>query len=521
MDIAMSRAAVGTAIALTALSMTAGAAGAEGSAGADLAKRTYLNAEQLMGEGKADQALKAYQQVIQSFPDSPLVDDALLRVGAYYYPVETIGALGTVAVAGQDAARPSFEQIRERYPQSDSAPHALYKLGLLWLEPDSPKRNLDEAYASFYGVVNIYPDSEWVGSALLGAAAAELEKRNYDKAILSLERSLEASPHGAVAAESHYLLGLANTRLGDFARAAEAFQACRLEDDRSRFAARSLEWLTIIYDLRLKPAVGAPVEFTHDAGFVPRLPAGEDLRGDIGMAVSPAGELLVADAKRGTLLVFGEDGTMIRSEAMAGVRHVSIDAYGKIVTTSGTDIRIAGEIFPAARKSGSKVERLQEPAGAWRGSGKEIYVLDSREGDLLRYDSSPEDPKLLSRDKEAGTRLEVMAAGPEDRIYFLDAKQRQILVLDGGKLKAFKPPDAQPVLEDPVDMAVDALGDVLVADAKSKRVYLIGPDGKRLSTISPPAGSVAELMEPSAIAVGPKGEVFVYDSRKRTILRFR
>src|SRR3989442_1519298 len=189
---------------------------AAGSAeGSDLAKRTFQNAEQLMAEGKSDQALKAYQQIIQSFSERPLVGEA------------------------------------------------------------------------------------------------ELEKRNYDRAILSFERSLEGAPHGPVAAESQYLLGLANVRLGDFVRAAEAFQGCRTEDEKSGSASRALDWLTLVYKLRLAPAAGAAIDYSHDSGFIPRLPAGEDFRGEIGLAVAPAGELLVADPRRGGLLSLPEDRTRI------------------------------------------------------------------------------------------------------------------------------------------------------------------------------------------------------------------
>src|SRR5262245_8871122 len=141
----MRRAVSNTAALLAALlfSLTHAAAQSSGGSG-DLARRTFLNAEQLMREGKVDQALKDYMQVVSAFADTPYADDALLRLGSHHYPPETIGELRSVTAAAQDAARPYFVQIRERYPNSDSAPHALFKLGLLSLEPDSPKRNLDE-----------------------------------------------------------------------------------------------------------------------------------------------------------------------------------------------------------------------------------------------------------------------------------------------------------------------------------------------------------------------------------------
>jgi len=509
-----------TAVVLAAAASTlASAAGSAESS--DLAKRTFQNAEQLMHEGKTDQALKAYQQIIQSFSESSLVDDALLRVGSFHYPTLKIAELGSVSAAEQEAARPSFELIRDRHPQSDSAPEAFYKLGLLGLEPDSARKNLDEAYASFYSVVNVYPESDWVPSALLGAGEAEFEKRNYDRAILSLERSLEGAPHGPVAAESNYLLGLANVRMGDFVRAAEVFQACRIEDEKSSTASRALNWITLVYKLRLIPAAGAAVDYTPDSGFVPRLPAGEDFRGEIGLAVSPAAEILVADPRRAGLFVFAEDGTKIRNEPMEGARRVAVDAMEKIVVASETEIRIGAEGFPAGRKAGTSVRRIEAPAGVWRSSAGQTFILDTKEGEFLVFGADPTDPKVVNRDKDAGTRLEMMAAGPEDRIFLFDTRQKQILVLENGKVRVFKAQATPPVIEDPVDMAVDALGDLYVADARQKSIFIIGPDGKKLGRIAPPAGTAAELTDPAALAVGPKGEVYVYDARKRTILRFR
>ncbi len=506
---------------VAALLLASSGAAAQTAAGQDLARRTFQNAEQLMRDGKPDQALKDYQQVIDAFPTSPLADDALLKVGSYHYSPESIGELGTIPVDGQEKARALFDKVRERYADSDSTPHALYKLGLLDLEPDSPRRNLDSAYGSFYRVVNIYPDSEWVGKALLGAAAAEIGKHEYDKAILSLERSIEEEPNGASAAESQYFLGLANARLGDFVRAAEAFQACRIENDKSRTAQRALDWLTLIYTMRLRPAAGAALDLAHDGGFVPRLGPDEDIRGEVGLAVTAEGRLLVADPRRGALMEFAEDGSRVRSDPFEGASLVSLDASENVIVASPGGIRVGTESFPAARKAGSQIRRIEEAAGVWRSSTKETYVLDLKEGELLRYGGDPADPKVVHRDKDAGTRVEAMAGGPEDRLFLLDRKGKNILVLQGGKVTPLVPPGAGPALEEPVALGVSALGDVYVADARQKSVIILSPEGKRLGRIAPAVGSPGEIASPAALAVGPRGEVYVYDERKRTVLRFR
>jgi TolA-binding protein len=516
------RAAVLIAAAAALVPGGARAAPAAEEGGSDLARRTFLNAEQLMREGKYDQALRDFQQVIHAFADSPLADDALMRVGSYHYPAESIAELGSASPAAQEAARPYFEQVRERYPQSDSAPHACFKLGLLSLEPGSPKRNLDEAYAGFYSVVNIYPESAWVGGALLGAAVAELGKRNYDRAILALERSLEESPRGPSSAEASFYLGFANARTGDVLRAAEAFQACRLIDEKSPAARSALDWLTLLHNVRLRPAAGLSPELRHDSEFVPRLPAGEDLRGQVDLAVDPSGRLLVADPRRGAVLTFAQDGSKTAIDPMEGAARVAVDADGRPLAAAPGRVDLAGPAFHPVRRSGSALRPVAEIGGLWRGSRGDVYLLDLGEGELLAYGADPAAPRILHQDKQAGTRVVALAGGPEDRLYLLDRKGKGVLVLRPGEAPApLYQPGSGPVLEEPVDVAVDALGDVYVLDGRLRMVLVLDPEGKRLTRIAPPAGSPGELVEPAAVAVGPQGEVYVYDERKRTVLRFR
>jgi TolA-binding protein len=507
--------------ALFLLLLSAGDGRGQTSGDADLARRTFENAEQLMREGKKDQAIRDYQQVVQAFPESVHADDALMRLGGHHYAPESLWQLGAVRPSEHEAARPYFEQVRERYPQSDTAPHALYKLGLLSLEPHSARRNLDEAYASFSRVVNIYPDSLWVGPALQGAAYSELSKYNYDRAILSLERSLDETGHGAAAAEAQFLLGLSNARLGDFVRAAEAFQQSRLEDPDGAGAGSALDWLTLLYRTRLRPETGRPLRYDHDPAYVPRAPAGEDLRGDLRMAVGPSGSLVVSDPKRGALLTFGRDGSLEGEDAFPEAEMVVFDGLGSLMVVGPSGIDIDGNEFPASRQDGSKVKPVEKVAGVWRSTDREIYVLARDEGEVLLYGSDPQKPRVIVRDKEAGTKLAAMAAGPEGRLYFLDEKEKRVVALEGRALKSLAPAGKAVTFEAPIGLAVDNLGNLYVLDERRKAVTVLSPDGSELSTISAPVGSAAALEGPGSLAVGPRGEVYVYDKRKKTILLFR
>lgn len=486
----------------------------------DLARRTFQNAEQLMREGKREQAVRDYQQVVQAFPDSEFADDALMRLGSYHYPSESLSELGAASVQVQQAARPFFEQVRERYPQADSAPHALYKLGLLALEPSSPRRNLDEAYASFSRVVNIYPGSDWVGQAHLGAAYSELSKYNYDRAILASERALEATYGDAPSAEAHFFLGVANARLGAFVRAAEAFQRSIDRHPQGGFAESALNWLTLIYRTRLLPGAGQPPRHRPVQAFVPRMPAGEDLRGDLHMAVSPSGDLVVADPKEGRVLTFSRDGALKDTRSLKGASLAAFDAFGSLILAGEAGLRVAGTLFVPARTDGGKIRPVEKVAGVFRSSDRRTWVLDAKEGELLTFESEPASPTVIVSDKAAGTRMTAMAAGPENRLYVLDSKENRLMVLEGRELNPVAPGGIPVTFQRPVDLASDPLGNIYVLDVRRNAVVVLDPEGSELGLISPPDGSPHALEEPGCVAVGPAGEVYVYDKRKRTILLY-
>ena len=74
-------------------------------------------------EGKSKQALDNFQTIVTGFPNTSLVDDALLEIGRYHMEVDR----------DPTKARETFEQVAQRFPQSDGAPGAYYYLGLMTL----------------------------------------------------------------------------------------------------------------------------------------------------------------------------------------------------------------------------------------------------------------------------------------------------------------------------------------------------------------------------------------------------
>src|SRR5262249_30788543 len=249
--------------------------------------------------------------------------------------VETLDALGTAPASSITKARELFLRIRTKYAGEDNAPGALLKLGMIGLDPVNPQRNLDEAYAAFSGVVNIYPTSAMVDRALMGAGYADFLAARYDKAAGSFQRVAEEFPRGAVAEDAHYYQGLALARQGSWIRAIEELQEVRDLYPSGRLGAQALDMTTRIYKMKVQPAVTGRPLFVIDGAFSATLP-GEAGRAEAGLAVDGASVVHLLDARSGEVLRFDHEGKpRPGGVAMPGAVGVSVDAAGVELLAAG------------------------------------------------------------------------------------------------------------------------------------------------------------------------------------------
>ncbi len=86
-------------------------------------KKLYDAAYLDLTKGNYMLAISGFNQYLQSFPDTPLSDNALYWIGESYY-----------AQTQYDKAITEFQKILQNYPDGDKVPAALYKIGLSYLE---------------------------------------------------------------------------------------------------------------------------------------------------------------------------------------------------------------------------------------------------------------------------------------------------------------------------------------------------------------------------------------------------
>lgn len=133
-----------------------------------------------------------------------------------------------------------------------------------------------------------------------------------------------------------------------------------------------------------------------------------------------------------------------------------------------------------------------------------------------------------------------IAAGPDGSLYIADEAAAVVRrVAPDGTIAIFAGtgeegtegedgPAAEAQLVDPTDVAVDAAGNVYITDSFADRVVVVGADGmlRRFAGTgrfgySGDGGqaALARLFDPSALAIGPNGAVYIADSTNEVIRR--
>ena len=509
-------------IACSALVLFLAAAETEPSAREDeLARRTFANAEQLMLEGKIEQALRDFSQVSTAYPESSMADDALYRVASYYYPVETVDALGS---AGSDAigrARGLLEEINLKHPREDSAPLALLKLGLIALDPANPERDLDEAYASFFSIVNIYPDSGVVDRALLGAGYADLLAGN-DKSITSFERVVEEFASSPVAEDAHFYMGMAYLRGGSHTRALEEFQAVKTGFPDGRLAPRAQDRLTQIYKMKIQPDLKARPLFAQDARYSPAAEVGS-VRGPVSMAVGPDSVLHLLDQRVGATFRLAHDGALASTgPILTGAVSVSVSPANAEILAAGDRVRLGTSEVVPGRLEGAELRRHEGITAAVRSGPREFAVLDSATDEVLLYEDESVNPRLMYRDPSRRSRLAGLAPGAGGRLYTIDQRGKRLIEIapEGTHREIPFPVEVRALLKGPDALAADDIGTLFILDRRAGAVFVMTAEGRLLQTITSQPDGPGDFSYASAIAVGPRAEIYIYDDKRKTILRF-
>jgi TolA-binding protein len=464
----------------------------------ELARRQYESGLSFSQNGRYAEALKDFQVVVDSFPQSSVADDALLQIALYQ--LDTAHDL--------TAAQAAVDKLLKDYPSSDSAPMGYVVVGRLTVAKGRTPADVDAALASFDRVPRLFPTSTAVAAARFFAGDTLRIARRSDEALDRFRRVTIEFPRSVWAARAELAAAASLVAADRAAQALPRLQRIRLQFPNSVEAATALNYNTILYRLYVKKPAGY--------GFSGRYVGGvnDKFKDVVGVAVDDTGRILLGH-KLG-VSVFDPKGTFVRIVSSTEPSAFFLEGRDRIVAVRrDTFVPEGAPATPIGVPQVNKLPREVEeiPSVVTLANGDRI-VVDRKGKAVIRVSPLGKFVGNFAPQLNAGR----IARNTLDDVAMIDRDVKGIVIADrDGKVTSrIAQKGTGYALEDPVDVAYDPLGHLYVLDSKSA-IYVFGPKNRLIATFSSAGKEAGALQKPKAFAVDAAGRAYVFDDGPQRI----
>jgi outer membrane protein assembly factor BamD (BamD/ComL family) len=466
----------------------------------EFARRQFESGMNFLQNHRYAEAVKDLQAVLDSFETSSVADNALLQIATYNLEV----------AHDLDQAQAAVDRLVKEYPDTDSAPMAHVVAGRIAMSKGRTTADVDAALASFERVPRLFPGNEAVAAAgfysgeMLRSVRRDVEAVDrYRRVALEFPRSIWAARAGLSAGYCLVQQGKAPQALEEFQRARRLFPA-------STEAADALNRNTIAYRLYIRsPAQPAFVFDNKTIG-----PERSDYRDVIGVAFDAKGQLMLGH--RGGITLFRPDGSLAQTVSAVGPTAFFVDEQDRIV--------VAREGALVVGRNEAIVFSAPNSDGQMRAVDEITAVLPNARGERLL--ANPKGRNVL-RALPSGRFVSVFATGNIARmaqnwlgdVAMIDRGSRSIVIADrdGKALSKIATRGTGYELQDPSDLAFDALGHLYVLDPGRSSIFVFGPGNKLVTTLTAAERAPGALNRGQALGVDAAGRLYVFDDRSRRI----
>lgn len=472
----------------------------------DPAKGHYDSALFFLQNGKYQQAIDDLQFIVKSFPESPLADDALLQLGLYQLQQQK----------DLDQALPMFQQIKERYTNSNSAPAAYYYIGEIYLAKRK-LADLDEAYASFERVTRVFPSSSWVDKSLVGAGIALKWRGEFDRAYEEFSKIKIRFALSPLAPLAQYEMGVCSAYSNSYLEASYDFQEAIDRFPESIYAKRALDFNTIIYRLYVAPSADKNA-YRLDTAYGGVL---RDVDEPTAMAVDSKSNLYLSDKGKKLLYVLDPTGKITNTVTAAALHSLTVDWQDNLLLTTETAALLPDKTSLAFTiTQNGKPQPLGELRSIVQNSFGDYFVISNETPGIHLFD--PKGGTVLENPL-ANTQKEYLKVliNQRNEIYALDKQRKQIVLFlpDGKTVYGIGPMGKNYEFERIEDFAVDPANHLYVLTKNPRGVFIFSPNGNLLRYVPSGKKEPPAFEDAKAIAVGPSGAIYILDKNSRRILK--
>jgi tripartite motif-containing protein 71 len=241
--------------------------------------------------------------------------------------------------------------------------------------------------------------------------------------------------------------------------------------------------------------------------------------GPTGLSVDRDGAVYIADSNNQRVQRVAMNGDLKRY-GRAG------DAPGELWGPQCVAIDPSGQFFFVADQGNNRLQcfafngqhrgvmqGFQAPCGLSFDSGGRLWVADSGNARVMCFDIHS-GQFLGGYDRSAGlVRPTCVICNSKGQVFVTDSGTQEVVCFTNGKRTA------QRRLNAPAQIALDAQGRLYVAESGYNRLHVFDGLGDSLITFDTPSARIGAFRQPTGVAIGPGGEIYVADTQNHRVLR--
>ncbi|MGE3955179.1 MAG: tetratricopeptide repeat protein [Vicinamibacterales bacterium] len=466
----------------------------------EFARRQFDSGMTFLQNRRFGEALKDLQAVVDSFAASSVADNALLQIAQYQ--LETAHDL--------DAAQAAVDKLLKDYPDTDSAPMAHVVAGRISMTKGHAPADLDAALASFERVPRLFPGNDAVAAAGFFAGEALRAFRRDADALERYRRVTMEYPRSSWSARASLAAGYCLVQMEKPTQALLEFQRARQLFPGAPTAAEALNLNTIAYRLYVRNPAQPAFAFANRAIG----PERSELRDAVGIQFDEAGQLMLGH--KGGVTVFKPDGSVAASTTAVDLTAFFVDEQDRmVVARNGSLITARAEAIQFSGPGSDNQLRAVDEIPA---------VLPTEKGERL---ISNVKQRNVIRALPNGKFVAVFAQGQITRmarnwlgdVAMLDRSNKSVAIADrdGRIVSRIAQKGTGYELDEPQDIAFDALGHLYVLDRGKGEILVFGAKNRLVATLAITGNAPGALNRGEALGLDAAGRLYVFDERSRRI----
>jgi tripartite motif-containing protein 71 len=253
----------------------------------------------------------------------------------------------------------------------------------------------------------------------------------------------------------------------------------------------------------------------------------------LGVAADGSGVRAVVDSVNGRVQLLGPDGAVVAQwgspapgpTLLPHAVAVAFDAAGNADVLDQRRSRIvvfsraSGGVIRTIGAPGSGPGQMLSPSDLTIDPSGRIWVADTGNGRVVRFGT---DGTYLGATTGIGSPRAIAVTPDASRMYLADANSRiGIWDPNGSEIDEFGGRGSNlGKIETPGQMALDAAGNLWVADRGNNRIQQFGPDGERLQAFGARGVGPGEFVHPTGVSIDCNGLLTVTDSDNNRVQQF-